>query len=917
MSLGGNSAGDGFLIAPLGTHYEAELSLLTDAATANVTLQASPNPANLIFSNAGPIAINSTTPTIVKVHSLLQSGSRGDTTIQVFEVGNPVPVINFAVTSISHPVAHFKGRFEARFATDGARPYANPMYTAVLDTVVPPGRTWGLEGEPDFCPGSVVPNHLDDPGMGRVVRLNNPAASRGPVGMNLGEVRPVVSTVDSITGETATNLAEKFTTGDPLIGLPVNFGPDTYLAGNNNSTDTPGSPAPEEYHGAGLEPLALFEINIGNSFSPPAIYFRGKPQVSAFTHKATMVNEQTRTTDSRPITPPSGIANATAADFAEFSLGTQQQYSDARMDVLIAAYNALPAGPSTNRRNLNRRIGHLLGACSAAKKTQVQNNPPGPFSQRTATVPVDWNGKEVFTGKIDDSLSLHAWPGGPTGVSPVVAYLTEFFKFDIEWSAFAFHTDENCGHHTGKLSGDLSWTGNHIGDPHVHTVNGIAYDFQAAGEFTLLRDGHRMEIQTRQTPVATANPIQDSYSGLTACVCINTAVAVCLGSHRISLQPGREGKLLQFYVDGKAANFPRESLDLGANRVTAFAASGETGIRIDFADGTVVTITPRFWNANSVWYLDVSVSNTRAAQGIMGLVPKGSWLPRLRNGTDLGPKPASLNDRYVALYRTFADSWRVTKKTSLFVYAPGTSTQTFTDRDWPAAQPPCKLKPQFQIPGVRVQRGIPLAEAEMICKVVTDKDLHNNCVFDVATTGDEIFARGYVLAQEIRLYGTLVRIGCYERSSNPNRSADVPAGVVLPQRDHLVVVTATVLPLTPGRPIPTGSVTFFIDGVPMNRPVQLDDRGRASVTVGHLKPGEYKIRAAYSGGGKFDYHCSSSANLLHTVTPKEDDQYNKPKDKDVKPRQAHKGPGLKDPKAHRKPPSRTAKGRQARAVRRR
>jgi len=410
----------------------------------------------------------------------------------------------------------------------------------------------------------------------------------------------------------------------------------------------------------------------------------------------------------------------------------------------------------------------------------------------------------------------------------------------------------------------LARTGNHIGDPHVHTVDGTPYDFQGVGEFTLLRDGNRMEIQVRQTPVAAVNPVTDSYSGLTACVSINTAVAVRMGSHRISLQPGRDGKLLQFYIDGKPANFPQDGIDLGASRVTAFAASGETGLRVDFGDGTVVLVTPTFWNANQVWYLDVSVSHTRADAGIMGIIPKGSWLPRLRNGVDVGPKPANLHDCYVTLYKTFADSWRVTDKTSLFVYAPGTSTKTFTDHDWPAEHIPCKLKPEFQIPGVPVHQGMPVHRAELICKVVTDKNLYKNCVFDVATTGDEIFVQGYVAAQELRLYGTSVRVSCHQASRFPNRSAEPVGTVPPPQGNASVLVVATVLPLTPGRPIPTGSITVFIDGVPMNRPVRLDGRGRAHVTI-TLKTGTHTFRATYSGGGNFDYHSSSSGNQICTV----------------------------------------------------
>jgi hypothetical protein len=847
--------------------------------TASVTLQADPahNVANLVFSNPGPISL-STVPTTVTVRAQQQSTTRGDTTIQVL-AGTTV-VINFAVTAIRHPVVNFKGRFEARFATDGARPYANPTYTATNDSVVPPGRTWALEGEPDFVPGSVVPQNLEQTGVGRTIRLNNPVALRAPVGTGAGQVRPVVSTVDSITGETATNPAEKFTLGDPIIGLPVNFGPGTYLAGNNNGSGAPGPvPTPEEFWQAGDEPLALFEINIGNSFSPPAIYFKGKSTVSGFVAKATVVNTQTRATDSRPITH-AGILSATSADFAEFGLSNQQATSDARIDVLIAQFNALPAGPSINRRNLNRRIGHLLGSVSSAKLTQVQTNPPGPFTPRDGSLPVDWTGKETFTGKLDVVSDFHANAAN----SAVVAYMTEFFAFDVEWNAFAFHTDENCGYHIGKVYGDLSMTGNHIGDPHVHTVNGIPYDFQAVGEFTLLLDGNRMEIQTRQTPVATANPIQDAHSELTECVSINTAVAVRMGRHRISLQQDGERRELHFYVDGKQASFPREGLDLGDSRVSSFTAtSGEPGVRIDYADGTVVTVTPYFWTANNVWYLDVSIANTRATEGIMGIIPHGhpsgagrdlavavgitqsSWLPRLRNGSDLGPRPAAPHDRYVQLYKTFADSWRVTDKTSLFVYAPRTNTETFTDRDWPAEQLPCKLKPGLGIPGADVLKGMPIERAEALCNLITDKDLHRSAVFDVATTGDPTFIRGYLDAQEHRYHGTSVRVNCFPSNKLNSRKPECIAELEPPRDESYVVIAAQVLALDPKRPTPTGTVTFFIDGVPLRRPVALDSRGRASAMLNHLKPGEHTIRATYHGGGKHDYHCSTSGNHICTL----------------------------------------------------
>ena len=311
-----------------------------------------------------------------------------------------------------------------------------------------------------------------------------------------------------------------------------------------------------------------------------------------------------------------------------------------------------------------------------------------------------------------------------------------------------------------------------------------------------------------------------------------------------------------------------EGIDLGGHSVTAFDASGEMGIRVDFMDQTVLTVTPAFWNAHNIWYINVSVSNTSADEGIMGFIPRDSWLPRLRDGVSVGPMPASLQDRYVVLYKKFADSWRVTDQTSLFVYAPGTSTKTFTDPDWPAEKPPCKLKPEFQVPGVPVFEGMPIERARAVCKAVTMDDLHKNCVFDVASTGDETFAEGYLLAQELRLFGTTVQCAGDEAPIRQDRMSVENADEQPTRPERLMMVTATVSPLTPGRPTPTGSVTFFVDGVPLKRPVDLDERGRARVVMPRLKPGEHKFRAVYSGGGKYDYHSSSSANLIYTLWEK-------------------------------------------------
>jgi hypothetical protein len=250
--------------------------------------------------------------------------------------------------------------------------------------------------------------------------------------------------------------------------------------------------------------------------------------------------------------------------------------------------------------------------------------------------------------------------------------------------------------------------------------------------------------------------------------------------------------------------------------------------------------------------MDVSVSHTQADEGIMGSIPDSTWLPLLPSGATVGPMPQSLQERYVTLYRTFANAWRVTDVTSLFVYAPGTSTATFADEDWPAEKPPCRLKPQFEIPGVPTPVNISIEKAEQICQGVTMDGLHLDCVFDVATTGDEIFAQGYLLAQDLKLHGSAVQI-----------VGDKPQT----QSGETLVVTATVLPMSSGRPTPTGSVTFLVDNVAAGPPVKLDGQGRARLTTDRLSTDAHKIRAAYtSGDGPDSYHSSTSPNLLHTVT---------------------------------------------------
>jgi len=269
-------------------------------------------------------------------------------------------------------------------------------------------------------------------------------------------------------------------------------------------------------------------------------------------------------------------------------------------------------------------------------------------------------------------------------------------------------------------------SGSDLGDPHLQALNGGSYDFQGAGEYTLVRSGSGdVDVQVRAAPATNSRGVPSRFAAW------NTAVAMRVVSTDVEIDAGNP---VIVRINGKSiglAKLAQRTLDGGGH--LAYRSNGPAGdLVVSWPDGSSLDVFADSYAENATF------TPPRAGVDNLSGLLSAWWIPKP------GAAPSSLTSEtlidgnghhyvidptttagFKALYGPFAATWHVTKRTSMFSYPKGKSTSSYDVKGFPKFGIPSDLSPEKE------------AKVEGICKAdrVTDPKLLDDCKFDVAETG--------------------------------------------------------------------------------------------------------------------------------------------------------------------------------------
>jgi hypothetical protein len=284
-------------------------------------------------------------------------------------------------------------------------------------------------------------------------------------------------------------------------------------------------------------------------------------------------------------------------------------------------------------------------------------------------------------------------------------------------------------------------TAHSANDPHLVTFDGLKYDLQTLGEFTLIKSNNSVfEVQARQTPWNNS-----------ASVSINSAVAMKVGSDRVAIYaqglPDAD-TTTPLRVNGKSTTIQGGKLALdGGGEI--LQQGGTYVVSVPTGEKVLVSLSSSFLNISPVVH-----NRSGKYSGLLGNVngnPNDDL--QIRGGTNVlefrstygdvnkvlnlvGLRPPGVLDKaekvyFDQLYKGFGNSWRVKQEESLFDYPPGKTTQSYIDPSFPNQYLTLNMLSADQIQKAR----------NACTEAKVTQDLMEGCIFDVGFSGFSEFAR--------------------------------------------------------------------------------------------------------------------------------------------------------------------------------
>jgi RHS repeat-associated protein len=293
------------------------------------------------------------------------------------------------------------------------------------------------------------------------------------------------------------------------------------------------------------------------------------------------------------------------------------------------------------------------------------------------------------------------------------------------WTVVTAETSWICDERSG------AWSSVH-GDPHIQSIDGLDFDFQATGEFVYV-DNREIEIQAR-------------FEGKAGRVTFASAVAVKSRGHVVEViyhEAKRQsvGNSVRVRIDGES-QLINGHLTLPGTKIATRTEGNAQNVYIGTDSGWLVAVE----NLNVSQNVTV-VPPKRPGQttGLLGSLNKNRLddLKR-RDGRTL---PLETLETVKGLYGTYAAEWRVRRAERLFTDSPAgkwtTDEMTAIPRDVVLSLgdlPPETVREARQ---ACVDAGVP-AGSEL-----------ESCTFDVAATGDETWAQQQAASNSARRFDAI------------------------------------------------------------------------------------------------------------------------------------------------------------------